>query len=165
MTDERGDPIRDYHVQLLNVKEGRSEDLQFDLDLHPYQADKSFRSFHVNLTKLKKELTGTLWMRVTISSGTILVGYEGKSNNNAPVSPLPAQHADESAADYQIRLDSRPTEIFLQLSQHFGAQDATQLFYPFTTTLVEVIVNREPLPFGDVLARLCKWEDLAQLKD
>jgi hypothetical protein len=163
MADERGDPIHDYHVQLLNVKDGRSEDLQFDLDLHPYQADKSFRSFHVNLTKLRKELTGTLWMRITLSSGTILVAYEGKSNKGAPEPPLPARHDGETDEQYQIRLDSRPTEIYLQLSQHLDSKERTNLFANFTTTLVEITVNREPLPFGDALARLCHFEDLAEL--
>ena len=162
LRDERDDPINDYHVQLLDVEaDGRSKVVGFDLDPHPYQADKSFRSFHVNHGELSA-LAGKLWMRITISSGTILVAYAGKSSENPPAPPVPPKRNGESDLDYELRLDSRPTEIYLQLSQHINGE-ATRLFFPFTTTLIEVIVNREPLPFGEMLARICKWEDLTEL--
>jgi hypothetical protein len=159
MTDERGDPISDYHVQLFSVRGDDADDLPFDLELHPYARDKSFRSFHVDLNDLKN-VKGEVWMRVTLSSGTILVAYSGKSNAGFPIDPDPPRMKDEKEEDYRLRLDARPTEIHLNLSHHLKENDDAKLFQPFTTTLVEIKVDREPLPFGAVLARLCKWEDL-----
>ncbi|HUP59431.1 MAG TPA: hypothetical protein VNA69_03310 [Thermoanaerobaculia bacterium] len=161
LTDERGDPISDYHVELFAVSGGEAEPLPFDLELHPYERDKSFRSFHVDLKELKN--VKGLWMRVTLSSGTILVAYKGISNEGFPVEPPPPRHDNESDEEYLLRLDARPTEINLDLSGYVAAKKKPLVFWPYTTTLIEIIVDREPLPFGDALARLCKWEDLKTL--
>ncbi|MEK6374368.1 MAG: hypothetical protein AABO58_16905 [Acidobacteriota bacterium] len=163
MIDERGDPIRDYHVELFNVKDGKADALPFDLDLWAYQADKSFRSYHVDLTQLREEVTGALWMRVTLSSGTFLVAYNGESNKGFPPEEELKKLPGESDPEFELRRDSRPTEIHLNLSPFMQEDSPYQLFFPFTTTLVEITIDREPLPIGEFVARVCKFEDLAAL--
>lgn len=160
LTDERGDPIDDFNVQLLEVRNGDAELLEFDLEPHPYGRDKSLRSFHVDLAKLKG-IKGQVWMRITVSSGTILVAYHGVSNHGFPPIPDPPRQKGESEEEYQLRLDARPTQIHLDLSRYLGETADVKLFWPFTTTLVEIKIDREPLPFGPALARLCRWEELA----
>jgi pimeloyl-ACP methyl ester carboxylesterase len=157
LTDERGDPINDYNLQLFHDDDGKAEELpDFDLDVHPYKRDPSLRCFHVELEKLKG--AGRLWARLTISSGTILVGYRGVSSKGFVDDP-PAQWKDENEKDYFERIDARPLEVNLDL----GAQvqkiaGGTAFFFPWTTTLIEMKVDREPLPANpDKLARLCEW--------
>lgn len=171
LIDERGDGISDYHVELFSEVAGKPQDLEeFDLDMHPYQADKSFRAFHVQVEKLIdrardiRAAGGKLWMRVTISSGTILVAYHGISDTGFPgVLQRPASNETWEDSDTERALDAEPTLIHLDLTEYLNpSQDKTNLFHAFTTTLVEIKVDREPLPFGSALARLCQLEDLVQ---
>jgi hypothetical protein len=162
LVDERGDGITDYHVELFSVKNGKSKALDFDLEMHPYEADKSFRAFHIDYDKLSGA-PGDLWMRVTISSGTFLVAYRGFSSPGFPgASERPNRDATFVDSDEQRGLDAAPTEINLNLTPYRDAGRKPHLFFPFTTTLVEITVDREPLPFGTAIARLCQFEDLAQ---
>ncbi len=134
--DERGDGIPDYNLQLFTrgargvVRELRD----FDLSVHPYAADPSFRCFHVNLTRLKRARLPNLWMRVIASSGSQLVGYHGFGSEKA----VAAGDRRDSGAKWDGELD---------LSDLVG-NAAVKFFYPFTTTLVEVRLNREPLPLS-----------------
>lgn len=162
MMDERRDPIGDYHVELFSVQNGKAKALDFDLDMHAYQADKSFRCFHVEYDQLKKA-PGDLWMRVTLSSGTFLVAYRGYSNPGFPGATDRAERdRDFVDTDDQRGLDAEPTELNLNLTPYRDAGIKPDLFFPFTTTLIEVTVDREPLPFGAAIARLCRWEDLSE---
>jgi hypothetical protein len=173
MIDERGDGISDYHVELFSSDVGgRTNDLEeFDLDMHEYQADKSFRSFHVQVRKLIDKASeirasgGKLWMRVTISSGTILVAYHGNSDAGFPGARQRRLTDDKwTDNDSERTLDAEPTLIHLDLTEFLDiSSNRTNLFHAFTTTLVEIKVDREPLPFGSALARLCQLEDLGQL--
>lgn len=172
LLDERGDGIPDYHVELFSELKGQVQDLdEFDLDMHPYQADKSFRSFHVRVADLidkaadLRNAGGKLWMRVTISSGTILVAYRGISNEGFP-NARERRFSDEKwqDSDAERTVDAEPTLIHLDLTEFLDiSHDKTNLFHEFTTTLVEIKVDREPLPFGSALARLCQLEDLSRL--
>ncbi len=56
-TDERGDPIADYHVELYTLDHnGQEQVVDFDVAVHAYGADKSLRCFHVDLTVLRRHL-------------------------------------------------------------------------------------------------------------
>lgn len=159
MTDERGDPIHDYHVELWTIAGGKPKALPFDLQMHPYQADKSFRAFHVKYDDLQSKTP--LWMRVTLSSGTFLVAYRGISNQGFPgATDREEKDATFVDSDQQRGLDAAPTELNLDLTPYRDAGIKPALFHPFTTTLVEIVVDREPLPFGEAIARLCQWVDL-----
>ncbi len=125
--DERGDPIDDYNLKLVVKGANRESPLYaFAADVHAYSTDPSLRCFHVNLTKLKPTelLSGRkeLHARIMASAGSGLVGYQGY-------------------AEQQSVLGS----FELNISRLMGDVKVT-FFYPFTTTLVEIRINREPLP-------------------
>ena len=126
-TDERGDPISDYNVQLFTrTKAGRASEIrQFDVDVHTYRGDSSLRCFHVNLTKIGLDALENLWIRVMASSGSQLVGYQGYGGADA-----------SGDGDWDAELD------ISSLADDVGVK----FFFPFTTTLVELRLNREPLP-------------------
>lgn len=130
--DERGDPVPDFFMQLLTTDGTRLE--PFDADVHAYAADNSLRCFHVNLTKLPIARRRTLQVRVMASSGSGLVGYHGVGSEKLPLySGVP-----DAAGKWDACLN-------------FGSvigDDAVKFFYPFTTTLVELRLNREPLPLA-----------------
>jgi hypothetical protein len=134
VTDEYGDPISDYVVDLFrrDPRGLQGEDLlaaeveEFDLNVHAYQADQSFRCFHVRIPEnASKDGIGELWMRLTASSGTELIAYQGYTAGSTTM--------------------TEESPVFLDISHLGGGKDA--LFCPFTTTLVEIKLNREPLPF------------------
>jgi hypothetical protein len=100
--------------------------------VHVYGADPSFRCFHVNLTRLKRARLPNLWLRVIASSGSTLVGYHGFGSEKS----LEFADRRDSGAKWDGELD---------LSDLVGNVEV-KFFYPFTTTLVEIRLNREPLP-------------------
>ncbi len=124
LQDERGDPVADYNIELLRKSpKGKWQRLEgFDLDVHAYSGDRSLRCFHVNLTDLAKRQTGALRMNLTASSGTEMVGYLGFGSDNASRSAI---------------------EVDLPAGFDDGKM---KFFHPYTTTLVEITINREPLP-------------------
>lgn len=144
--DERGDPIHDYNIRLYRRKEGakKVEYLDhFDMQVHTYEADPSFRCFHVNLDKLSPSKLGNLWFEFTASSGSYLVGYLGFST---PDRVTPGVEVESTAATQTIRVD---------ISKMLNTPDF-KFFYPFTTTLIQLMVNREPLP-PDAFSEVCKF--------
>lgn len=131
--DEYGEPVPDYAVDLYSADptglEGDAltaiEVTNFDLDVHTYKADASFRCFHVRLPlNSTGNGVGALWLRLAASSGTDLITYQGYT-----------------PASKSITAES---PVILNIS-HLGSGDDA-LFCPFTTTLVEIQLNREPLP-------------------
>lgn len=149
--DERGDPITDYNIQLFTRVEGKNgkvaEDISgFDLEVHTYSGDKSLRCFHVNLTKLKPERFKNLWMRVIASSGTRFVGYHGYGSEKADMNMTRIDPAGKWDAEIEFSQDL------------LGSGAGMQFFYPYTTTLVEIRMNREPIPFDVSQANdLVRW--------
>jgi hypothetical protein len=128
LIDERGDPVPDYHLQLLTQDGDKIR--PFDTDVHVYRRDPSLRSFHVNLSKLKPDQQKGMLVRLIASSGTARVGYAGVGTEKVT---LQGQLDREGKWDAQFSL---PAEV----------DDGVSFFYPFTTTLVEIRINREPLP-------------------
>lgn len=164
LVDERGDPVTDYSVRLF-TKNSKEPLMEFDADVHTYAGDKSFRCFHVDLQKLNPAALLSLYAEITISSGTVWIGYDGYSSPDLPQLPgeqsPPANESPEAANERQAREALRPSPNTLQvdLSPHVGKSDnAVRFFYPFTTTMIEIRANREPLPFGDLVARVCRFE-------
>ncbi len=131
--DEYGQPVPDYVVDLYRTDPRSLDDQglanaelkEFDLDVHAYAADQSFRCFHVRVPlNASTGASGELWMRLTASTGTELLAYQGYTADAVPT-------ADRSV-------------IVLNISHLMAGEDA--LFCPFTTTLVEIKLTREPLP-------------------
>lgn len=130
--DERGDGIEDFDLQLLAPDPGGklSELRGFDLDVHVYQRDPSYRCFHVDLDAIGFEKLTGLHVEVTASTGSKLVGYLGYDTPGKILSTQPRPSIQTVRVDITAMLRRR---------------DFT-FFYPFTTTLVELRLNREPLP-------------------
>lgn len=145
--DERGDPINDYHLDLFLSSDAGEAQIEFDLDAHTYAGDASLRCFHANLTRLQAAMKaaggGTLYARVIASSGSALVGYHGI--NSEKLSPDMKTMDPEGVWDAKIELPMAvgPSRI--------------QIFYPFTTTFVELRLNRDPRPFGEVASEICRF--------
>jgi hypothetical protein len=134
VVDERGDPVPDYNIQLFRRGTGtgpRDSIHQFDVDVHTYKSDTSLRCFHVRLADLDYKKLPNLWIRVIASSGSQLVGYQGFGSEKSIESPTAAK---EGKWDATLDLSSLADDTGIKF------------FYPFTTTLIELKLNREPLP-------------------
>jgi hypothetical protein len=150
LVDERGDPITDYYFELYTKdNDGRFSELEsFNLDYHAFRDDESYRCFHVNLDEeididgnsTKLENLPNLWLRLIASSGSKLVGYHGIGSERMTSTGVPK--AQEGKWDAVIDLSSNLMNTPLPPG---GAEDV-RFFTPFTTTLVEIKMNREPMP-------------------
>ena len=143
--DERGDPITDYHVDLFLMNGNEETPIEFDLDVHAYRADPSLRCFHVNLNELQgareKAGEGQLWARIIASSGSVLVGYHGINSEKLTDEGRRMNRGEDAVWDAKVELPDR-------------IGDAS-LFYPFTTTFIELRLNRDPMPFGEIKNEIC----------
>ncbi|MGB6869445.1 MAG: hypothetical protein WBD93_07550 [Acidobacteriaceae bacterium] len=149
--DENGDPITDYSVTLCSDPTGQPGAVlqEFEADVHPYRADPSFRCFHVNLPRavLPAEpgaeppaTEPTLYIRLNASTGTPLLQYQPYDGSGKP-----------------IPVDRKNGDVLLDIANLAG--DNNRLFYPYTTTLIEIRVNRETLPLDAVSGLLYFLDD------
>lgn len=123
--DERGDPVPDFNIQLDATYEGGAKEAlaEFASDVHAYRRDPSFRSFHVRLQDVRRTRIASLRLRILARSNSRAIGYRGVGSARA------------DGWDGALDLSA------------LGPNGAITLFHPFTTTLVEVIVDREPRPY------------------
>lgn len=131
--DERGDPVTDYLVDVLRKdEEGNwTEFPDMYTDVHPYKADPSFRCFHIRLPEGISGGQVTLRARIHASTGTELMAYQGYGSD------------DDGK---KLTATAQPVEVDL-----YGLADSdASLFHPFTTTLIEIVLNREPSPLDQV---------------
>jgi hypothetical protein len=134
--DERHDPITDFNLQLYKVAKGKNPANTnnweaVEIEVHAYSTDNSYRCFHVNLKDLQQQELESLRLEFIASSGTELLGY-----------------LDYLGEEDSLPADSQPT-FTMDLTDLLSNQDF-QFFYPFTTTLIEVVINREPKPFRNL---------------
>lgn len=139
--DERGDGIPDWNLQLA-LADGATL-TPFTQDVHVYRGDSSYRCFHVNLSRLQDAalLTGRprrLTAQLYASTGTQRVLYTG-----ALADPAPGERPNR-AGTWCGTLD---------VSSVLPG-GAIRFFHPFTTTLVEVRLEREPLIGNGMVIRL-----------
>jgi hypothetical protein len=134
--DNHGSPITDYSIEIIaRAPDGTETSIpEFEADVHPFAADSSFRCFHVKLDELQGKIAGKrLIARIIAKTGTQLVGYQGYGTNMA-----------EGATP-----DFGPVD--LDISDLDGSKPGgMSLFFPFTTTLIEIILNREPMGSSDI---------------
>jgi hypothetical protein len=126
--DERGDGIPDFHIQLFYKSSATSQEKLADMDMHMYSTDNSYRCFHVDLNEIDYENLFSLRLELTASSGSELIGYCDYQD--------PTSQAAESTST-----------ILLDLTKYI-ADSNVKFFYPFTTTLIELTLNREPWPYN-----------------
>jgi hypothetical protein len=131
--DERGDGVSDYMIEVLR-KEGDSWQpfTEMYVDVHAYGPDPSYRCFQIRLPRGILAGEVPLQVRIHASTGTELMAYQGYGDTVQ-----------------QLTAESAPVELNL------GAMNKS-LFHPFTTTLIEIILNREPLPF-DTVSRILRF--------
>jgi pimeloyl-ACP methyl ester carboxylesterase len=138
VVDERGHPVPDYFVEFLTCREGERvwQPLQrahpgFDAHVHVYGTDPSYRCFHLDLgsADLGNDKVG---LRLLASSGTDLVGYHGHEQRLDVAPPHGGHEGWDEVWDGLIDLSDIRHDV--------------TFFHPFTTTLVEVRLDREPLP-------------------
>jgi hypothetical protein len=123
--DERGDGVKDYFLDLFTRdSKGKEKSLtkQADLDIHPYSADPSYRSIHVDLSRLKDAMKGDIRLRLIANTGTNYAKYVGFQ------------------AEIETGGPSWSAEIELPTST---SATGLAFFYPFSTTLVEIVLNRQ----------------------
>ena len=131
--DERGDPVTDYLIEVLREDSGGkwTEFEQMYTDVHAYTTDPSFRCFHIRLPRGICDGRLPLKVRINASTGTELMAYQGYGSD------------DDGKT---LTATAQPVEIALN---DMGDSSAS-LFHPFTTTLVEIVLNREPSPLNQV---------------
>ncbi len=137
--DNHGSPITDYSIEIVaKAPDGAETSVSdFEEDVHPYAADNSFRCFHVKLDGLTQKIAGKrLIARIIARTGTKLLGYQGYGSNVTQGATPDFGPVDLDISDFDGSQAGKPT-----------------LFYPFTTTLIEIILNREPMPPVDIF----KW--------
>lgn len=135
LADERGDPVKDYYLDVGTLDGGEFKVLDhFAMDVHPYTDDPSYRCFHVNLSELQPGSHTTLALRLIADSGTELIAYRGTTKALAP------DAASGGVDKWTAQIDLTPV-----------LRDAdVRFFHPYTTTLVDIAVNREPMPASGV---------------
>ena len=147
--DQRGDPITDFHLDIEGLSNGKVCDAWGDdnLELHAYSTDKSYRCYHVCLSNLNKAGADTLRIQIIASSGSEWVAYHGVGSEVLPDVNGPVK--EDGKWDAVINIPIVPK-----------SGDPT-VFAPFTTTLVEIILERDPLPLGNVTSDVLKWLPLS----
>jgi hypothetical protein len=134
--DERGDPIPDYQIELYGKDTNKQLNIQLDPDI--YANDKSFRSYHIDVSKLVDKV-GQLYVKVIAKSGSQLVDYHGIGSEKLK---------SDGLWDAVVPIT-------------LSAEDGTNFFQPLTTTLIELKLNRDPKPFDQDKVKLCyfgKWD-------
>ena len=133
--DAHGNPVKDYIIQVFeydadNQKWVHAEEIS--VDVHTYGADPSYRCLHVQLPKGIATTPRPMQIRFQASTGTDVVAYQGYGTDGVKK---------------ELRADNDP--VTLDITDALRDQKMT-LFHPFTTTLVEVVLNRVPYPFDKV---------------
>lgn len=144
MVDDHGDGVSDFNFQLFIGDDlSQSDDPSFPsvpLIADAYSGDNSYRCFYIRVYPEMLNLNAPgkpakkMWIELIASSGSALIQYEAYTGSGDVPESLTISHSGGSAVKFDI------TAL---------AQGAS-LLYPYTTTLLEVFVEREPTPLGKV---------------
>jgi hypothetical protein len=158
--DDHGDGVSDYNVKMfVGNALTDSDDPDFPeipLIVDTYSGDASYRCFYVPLTDdmLKAgDNAKKVWMELIASTGTSYLDYEAYTNDasstpDASVTKLsPVATVDPAT--------TMPNLVKLELTS-LGAD--AKLFFPYTTTLVEIVLEREPTPLQKVSDLFQFWQ-------
>jgi len=154
--DDHGDGVADYNVQLFvgdNLEQ--SDDPEFPpvpLIVDTYSGDSSYRCFYVRLTDdmVNAGTSGhpkKVWMELIASSGTAYLEYEAYSNSESDAATASATRLTTQ------RGETKPVKLDVtQLG------NSAKLFFPYTTTLMEIVLEREPTPIKEVSSLFAFWQ-------
>lgn len=144
MVDEHGDGVPDFNFQIFVSDDlSQSDNPSFPsipLIADAYSGDNSYRCFYIRVYPGMLNLNAPgkpskrMWIELIASSGSALVQYEAYTSDADVPKSLTVDHSGGSPVKCDI------TAL---------AQGAS-LLYPYTTTLLEVFVEREPTPLGRV---------------
>jgi len=136
VTDEHGDGVTDYFLEILRQEAGEWTTFsELFTDVHAYGTDASFRCFHIRLPQGICAAQVALRLRLNASTGTDIMTYQGYGSE-----------------PQQLTATSAPVELDIASAALPGGS----LFFPFTTTLIEIRLNREPVPLNQ-LSRILQW--------
>jgi hypothetical protein len=137
--DDHGDGIDDYNLKFFTGATLFGEDaIEINLIADTYSDDGSFRCFYVRLSNDMLTLNTTsgpsqfLWIELIASSGTPTIEYEAYTGTDLTPQRLTA--------------DSEPIRLDISTL----AQGTDTLFHAFTTTMIEIYLEREPTPLDMV---------------
>ena len=141
--DEWGDGISDYLIDVLKKENGEWVPFaEMYTDVHAYGGDPSYRCFHLRLPSGISSSGTPVMVRINASTGTELMAYR-------------AYGTEDLGAGKSLAAGAKPVEIDITRLDDSGQGT---LFFPFTTTMIEIVLNREPLPF-DRQSRLLTFEN------
>lgn len=147
--DERGDPVPDWYMEIGTGDGAGFEPLDdFALDVHAFGDDPSLRCFHVDLTELAAKHPESLSLRLTAITGSELVAYRGAGSQRFDPDRA-GEDADLAVWDACVALPAAAPEVVRAPRPGVEAEptgETVRFFYPYTTTLVELWLNREPMP-------------------
>ena len=147
--DERGNAVPDWFLELCTVADDGSLDTihAFDVDVHAFGPDSSYRCFHVDLSKLP-ETGPRLGVRLAARSGTDYVAYFGVNAESLELARRQGAGTEKDGQSDQDDAERTTWDAQLVFDNVVQSEDnlEAKLLYPFTTTLIEVVFNREPLP-------------------
>lgn len=145
MVDDHGDAVTDYNLQLyFGNALSDSDDPEFPavpLIVDTYSSNNSYRCFYIHLTDEMLNLGSSgkkMWVELIASSGSELIEYEAYTGSAGDPQRLAIASHDPSG-NKPVKMD------ITALTQGDGS-----LFYPYTTTLLEVFVEREPMPLKGI---------------
>lgn len=137
--DDHGDGIDDYNLKFFTGAALYGDNAtEINLIADTYSADGSFRCFYVRLSNDMLNLNTAqgpsqfLWIELIASSGTPTIEYEAYTGTD-----LTAQRMTANSAPIQLDITSL-------------AQGTDTLFHAFTTTMIEIYLEREPTPLDAV---------------
>jgi hypothetical protein len=142
-SDQRGDPIRDFHLRLYD-----GDEVVPDLDdehVDVYSRDHSYRCFHFDVARLLDRRS--LAVKVMALSGSTWIDFQGfglEQDSEPAVSPTANARWDATFDLTEVLKHDR--ELLAQIHLRQIAFDNQRLFAPFTTTLVEIRLDRDAYP-------------------
>lgn len=157
--DERGAPVQDWSIGLSVQKKGDKHVQVVPIDdLHPYGPDKSYRCLHLDLDAAGISPYSDLDsvehfdMELNLSTSSPYVVYERPEG--------------KSISKHETNLDDVGeglTRIGLSLKEFLRNNQFNFLLpMPYTTTFVEIRVNRSPAPTADGIA-LCQVKPVQRI--
>jgi hypothetical protein len=155
-TDQRGDPISDFHIRLYD---GTEVVPHFDDErVAVYSRNHSYRCFHFDVAKLLER--SALAVKVMALSGSTWVDFQGFGLEKDE-EPLPSPTANKrwDATFDLTQVLKHDKESLTGIQAGDIAFDNQRLFAPFTTTLVEIRLDRDAYPMDlTKISNLFGWD-------
>lgn len=148
--DERGDGVTDWTISLQMKRKNKPnlEPIAID-DLHPYAKDKSFRCLHINLTEC-----GLPGLDEAAMDNVESLELKLMMNTSSDYLLYVAQRED--SAKTSKKLFKGLSELTVDLKEYLNPNNGKfRLLMPYTTTYVEIRVNRDPSLDGKGQAKIC----------